>query len=205
MLRAGVAQRGCGVCVGSGFAQSTAARQGSDRDLQRLALELDCGTMKWILLALIPLAALGSLHAEEASKEKTEEGKRHLFGYPERAATTKEILNTGIYLQHKDGSRTPYVPEHTTLKGGAYEFFFVWEMNPLGGSAVWLGVEGYTRTKRGWERFLSTRFEGIFGMAPSIDEKRKMLILSEREDPNPGATQEMFYARLLNTMRSSTQ
>lgn len=152
-----------------------------------------------MLLALMPLAALGSLRAEDAPKEKAEDGKRAILGYPEKAASTKEILNTGIMLRNKDGSRTPYVPKHSTLKKGAHDLFFVWEMNPFGGSAVWLNVNAYTRTKSGWERFLSTRFEGIFGMAPSIDEKTKMLTLSKR------ATKEVFYSRLLDTIRAVGQ
>ena len=153
---------------------------------------------KMVLLALFTLGVTAGL-AKDAPAKGGEDRERTPFTYPGRAATTKEILNTGLMLQNKDGSLTPYVPEHTTLKHGDRELFFVWEMNPFGGSAVWLRVQGYLRTKKeGWVLFLSDYFDGVGEMTPVV-EKDDLLVLKESGDPKDGA-KGTFYARRLSTI-----
>ena len=151
--------------------------------------------MKGILALGCWMVFSGCLHAAEGAEGK-QDGKWR--GYPASAATTEEILKTGLFLAHKNGTREPYVPKHTTVKSGRHELFFVWEMNPFGDSAVWLLVQGYTRTGGRWERFLSTKFEGVFGMAPAV--QGAVLVLSERDHPNDKADRGPFYTRRLDTI-----
>lgn len=161
--------------------------------------------MKLFLLLLLPFVVV-ALRAEDPPPKaeiaaKEGETPKLRFGYPDEAATIKEILDTGIMGQNKDGSLTPYVPKHAQIDSGEHKLFLVWEMNPWGGSAVFMEVQGYTHTTSGWVRFLSTRFEGVLTMKHSIDAKTKALVLTEGETGNSEEKGTVFYTRRLDTIR----